>query len=250
MYKYLKYILIYSPILTYSCTDKVHAEKGLASTTNAQQTYETKNFNTIIHGFKKYIEISRKKNIEDEKKNIEDEKRNIEDEKKNIEDEKKNIEDEKRNIEDKKYNIEYKKRIIEDEKRIIKYEKQNIEDEKKNIEDKKKIIINYDQFISWIEKNPDKKKELDEAWTEAYNLLEQRRAENAPEKTLKEYISDAIDCALNPTCQDTKKYGTQYNQIFDFFEQISRNTSLNRSDPKEIFIKFKTLNISPLKDNF
>nr|WP_242400624.1 Mlp family lipoprotein [Borrelia crocidurae] len=208
-----------------------HIETSHIETSHIEtpQTEETKNFNTIIHGFNKIIEISKEKNIEYEKKNIEDEKKNIEDEKRIIEYDKKIIKDEKRNIEDEKQIIEYKKRMIENEK---------------------KNITNYDKFISWIEKNPDKKKELDEAWTEAYNLLEQRRAENAPEKTLKEYINDAIDCRNNPTCQDTKKYGTKANQIFLFFAQIIKDIPLNRSDPKAIFIQLKTLNISFIKDNF
>ncbi|AHH07058.1 Mlp lipoprotein family protein (plasmid) [Borrelia crocidurae DOU] len=216
MYKYLKHILFICLILIYSCTDKlkVHERINLTPTKRTphietQQTYETKNFNTIIHGFNKIIEILKEKIIEDEKK------------------------------------------IIEDSKKIIEYEKKIIEDSKKIIEDEKKNITNYDQFISWIEKNPDKKKELDKAWTEAYNLLEQRRAENAPEKTLKEYIIDAIDCALNPTCQDTKEqYGTNENQIDVFFEQTLRDIFPDRSDPKEIFIKLQTPDISFIKDNF
>ncbi|AHH07705.1 Mlp lipoprotein family protein (plasmid) [Borrelia crocidurae DOU] len=111
----------------------------------------------------------------------------------------------------------------------------------------KNRITNYDQFISWIEKNPDKKKELDEAWTEAYNLLEQRRAENAPEKTLNEYINDAIDCKENPSCQDTNKYGTQDNQINFFFGYNSHEIF---SSSNNIFVSLKKIDISALKDNF
>ncbi|WP_024654622.1 Mlp family lipoprotein [Borrelia hispanica] len=194
MYKYLKHILIYSLILVYSCTDKlkVHERISLTPAKQIPQTEETKNFNTIIHGFNKYIELAREA--------------------------------------------------------IIKHKsgKERIQD----FDAVKTDVEKYAKFISWIEKNLEKKKELDEAWTEAYNLLEQRRAENAPEKTLKEYISDALDCAPNYTCQDIKKYGTQYNQIGIFFEKTFRDIFINYSDPEEIFIQFKTLDISEIKDNF
>ncbi|AHH07133.1 Mlp lipoprotein family protein (plasmid) [Borrelia crocidurae DOU] len=68
MYKYLKHVLIYSLILIYSCTDKVHEGKGLALITNAQQANDNKKFNTIINGFNKYIEKAREDLNKHEKK--------------------------------------------------------------------------------------------------------------------------------------------------------------------------------------
>ncbi|ACH94124.1 Mlp family lipoprotein [Borrelia duttonii] len=193
MYKYLKHILIYSLILIYSCADKVHEGKGLALTTNSQQTYKTKNFNTIIHRFNKYAELARE---------------------------------------------------------AIKKHKSG-KDIRKDFDEIQTYVENYDKLISWIEKNPDKKKELDKDWTEAYNWLEKRRSKNASEKTLIKYISDGIDCGINLSCQDTKKqYGTKENQIDLFFVQNLRDIFLAHSDPEEIFITFKTLDISGLKDKF
>ncbi|WP_024654620.1 Mlp family lipoprotein [Borrelia hispanica] len=120
-----------------------------------------------------------------------------------------------------------------------------------NIDYYRNRITNYNTFISWIKDKPEKKKELDKAWTEAYNWLEKRRAENAPEKTLNEYISDAIDCGNNLSCQDTKKqYGTKENQIVPFFELILRHIFISYSDPEKIFIQLHTINISRIKDDF
>ncbi|WP_024655142.1 Mlp family lipoprotein [Borrelia hispanica] len=119
-----------------------------------------------------------------------------------------------------------------------------------NIDYYRNRITNYNTFISWIKDKPEKKKELDKDWTEAYNWLEKRRAENAPEKTLKEYISDAIDCYNNPLCKDTKKYGTKENQIFLFFAQAFRDIFLAYGNPEEIFIQLKTIRISRIKDDF
>ncbi|ACH94227.1 Mlp family lipoprotein [Borrelia duttonii] len=118
-----------------------------------------------------------------------------------------------------------------------------------SVQEHKDRITAYEQFISWIEKNPDKKKELDKACTEAYNLLEKRRKNNAPEKTLAEYISDAIDCKENPSCKDTKKYGTKSNQINRLFG-LNSVSIFSSNNNKEIFDKFKQINISPIKDDF
>ncbi|ACH94138.1 Mlp family lipoprotein [Borrelia duttonii] len=121
-----------------------------------------------------------------------------------------------------------------------------------NYDDYKIAIDKYDKFISWIEDNPDTKKKLDTDFTEAYNCLEQRRAENAPEKTLDEYIRDAIDCTNNPlSCKDTrKKYGTKNNQIFLFFTYNFHTLFHSKNTLKDILVKFKTLDISEVKDKF
>ncbi|AHH07950.1 Mlp lipoprotein family protein (plasmid) [Borrelia crocidurae DOU] len=118
-----------------------------------------------------------------------------------------------------------------------------------NPDNYKTVIDRYEQFISWIEKNPDKKKELDTDLTEAYNWLEKRRAENASEKTLAEYINDALDCK-NSLCKDLKKYGTYTNQIDTFFRINSHEIFFAHNNPEDQFVKFQKINISFIKDNF
>ncbi|AHH06963.1 Mlp lipoprotein family protein (plasmid) [Borrelia crocidurae DOU] len=121
-----------------------------------------------------------------------------------------------------------------------------------NYDHDKFIINSYDKFISWIEDNPDKKKELDTDFTEAYNLLEQRRTENAPEKTLDEYISDAFECYNNPSsCKDTRKqYGTKKNQIFLFFGCNFSTLFHSKNTPETVFLTLKQIDISDIKDKF
>ncbi|WP_024652867.1 Mlp family lipoprotein [Borrelia persica] len=102
----------------------------------------------------------------------------------------------------------------------------------------------YDKFISWIENKPDKKKELDTDFTEAYNWLEKGRKDNAPEKTLDEYISDAIIYCESENiflCID----GNQDNRskIFLFFARNHKDIfeDYHDQDPEAIFMLLKRI---------
>ncbi|QFP42602.1 Mlp family lipoprotein (plasmid) [Borrelia miyamotoi] len=91
----------------------------------------------------------------------------------------------------------------------------------------------YTEFIRWLSNNPQKQKELANAFTKIYDFFDEKRKIHANNRTFDEYITDAINAGYGN--HENGKYGkdvvinadipaittTQhYNYIWDFF----RNT--------------------------
>ena len=118
--------------------------------------------------------------------------------------------------------------------------------EAQNIETLQKVTIRYPGFITWLLKDIPRQKELVNAFDSAYNILENKRKIYASNRTLEQYISDAIDCGFDVSCTknndgNNNKYG-QYdkynNLILVFFKDILINMTRQYTN-EEIFKVFK-----------
>ncbi|WP_330730328.1 Mlp family lipoprotein [Borrelia turicatae] len=92
-------------------------------------------------------------------------------------------------------------------------------------------------FITWINGNIQKQKELVEAFTTSYNFLEDKRKKYEDNKDFNTYISNAIDCKANNQinqCNNDNKYGNGTNEIEQFFRGILNDMSI-RNTNEEMF---------------
>nr|WP_247068009.1 Mlp family lipoprotein [Borrelia puertoricensis] len=78
----------------------------------------------------------------------------------------------------------------------------------------------YTDFKTWLENNPQKQKELADAFTEAYDFLEEQRKKHAPNEKFDEYITNAI---LANDGNGKISYNTQNgkygNTVAQYFEE-------------------------------
>ncbi|ATQ15561.2 Mlp family lipoprotein (plasmid) [Borrelia miyamotoi] len=119
---------------------------------------------------------------------------------------------------------------------------------KKELESRKlvqRVATKYPDFSEWLSKNILKQKELDNAFDSAYNILERKRSIHARDKTLDQYISEAIDCSFDKACKDnkdsSKKYGSfgKYNNLtIVFFNNILKDIIVKDTN-EEIFNALK-----------
>ncbi|WAZ72307.1 Mlp family lipoprotein (plasmid) [Borrelia miyamotoi] len=108
-----------------------------------------------------------------------------------------------------------------------------------------RVATKYPDFSEWLSKNILKQKELDNAFDSAYNILERKRSIHARDKTLDQYISEAIDCSFDKACKDnkdsSKKYGSlgKYNNLtIVFFNNILKYMIVQNTN-EEIFNALK-----------
>ena len=100
-------------------------------------------------------------------------------------------------------------------------------------------------FIEWLKDKSEEKQELDNAFTAAYDFLESRRQKYASNKTLEEYIKDALLADYGNNKEG--KYGNN-NLIYQFFIQITLEAfPTYRGDNVNIFesLKRELLNQNP-----
>ncbi|WP_434757360.1 Mlp family lipoprotein [Borrelia puertoricensis] len=77
----------------------------------------------------------------------------------------------------------------------------------------------YTDFKTWLKNNPQKQKELADAFTEAYDFLEEKRKKHAPNEKFDEYITNAIlandgNGEISYNTQNGK-YGNTVSQILE-----------------------------------
>ncbi|QFP42607.1 Mlp family lipoprotein (plasmid) [Borrelia miyamotoi] len=103
-----------------------------------------------------------------------------------------------------------------------------------------RIRNKYPGFSKWLSKNIPKQKELANAFASAYNFIEKKRGIYAPEKTVEQYISNAIDCSFDHSCNNKnniKNYGfsdTDDNLTSTFFTHILINITVKDTN-EEMF---------------
>ncbi|ATQ15409.1 Mlp family lipoprotein (plasmid) [Borrelia miyamotoi] len=87
-----------------------------------------------------------------------------------------------------------------------------------------------DNFWTWIDGNPQKQKELANAFTTAHDFLEKKRNEKDNGKNFDQYISEALECKNS---DGEGKYGSAgTNQIEQFFRGILNDMSTEPNNDK------------------
>ncbi|APS99213.1 hypothetical protein Bmayo_05920 (plasmid) [Borreliella mayonii] len=87
-------------------------------------------------------------------------------------------------------------------------------------------------FFNWLFKDPQKQKELANAFTKVYNFLESKRQSKASGESFDAYIKGAIDCKNN----DNNKYGNgSDNEIRQYFKGVADSTFSHKNDNNEIY---------------
>ncbi|WP_417861963.1 Mlp family lipoprotein (plasmid) [Borreliella andersonii] len=92
-------------------------------------------------------------------------------------------------------------------------------------------------FFDWLSStDPQKQKELAQAFTTVYNFLDFKRKLKEKDKDFDTYIKEAIDCEKNNQCNNNNKYGSgNSNDIEQYFRGVAGSIFTAKNDNDGIY---------------